>query len=153
MIVLGYGKLGGMSTQQTQIEAHILADPCANALGARLVELRPGYARYTLAVTAAMLNFHGMTHGGVVFTLGDIAFAAASNSHGQVAVAQNVNITFVQATQAGAQLVAEASEVTLNGPFGLYDIRVTDANTGQLVARSQATVYRKKAWFGGQKGE
>jgi acyl-CoA thioesterase len=136
-----------MSTRQEKIENHITADPCANALGAQLEALRAGYARYTLEITEAMLNFHGITHGGVVFTMSDIAFAAASNSHGQMAVAQNVNITFLQASKVGTRLIAEASEVALNGPFGLYDIRVTDAVSGELIARSQATVYRKKTWF------
>jgi len=44
----------------------------------------------TLTITDDMVNFHGLTHGGVIFAIGDMAFAAASNSNGQMAAALNV---------------------------------------------------------------
>jgi acyl-CoA thioesterase len=94
-----------------------------------------------------MLNFHGMTHGGVIFALGDIAFAAASNSHGQTAVALNVAISYLKASRAGDRLVAEAVEQHTSGPTALYDITIRDDRTGELVAKSQDLVYRKKEWF------
>jgi acyl-CoA thioesterase len=94
-----------------------------------------------------MLNFHGSTHGGVVFALGDMAFAAASNSHGQTAVALNVAINFLKATTAGDRLVAEAVEQSATGPVALYDITIRNDRTGALVAKSQDLVYRKKEWF------
>ena len=68
------------------IAAHIRKDSFANWLGATIEIIEPGYSRVSLVVTASILNFHGMTHGGLVFSLGDIAFAAASNSHGQTAL-------------------------------------------------------------------
>ncbi len=131
----------------TEIADHIRKDPFANWLGATIEAIDPGYCRVSLTTTEAMLNFHGMTHGGLVFALGDIAFAAASNSHGQTALAMNVAISFLRATQAGDHLVAEAKEVHLGGATALYDIVVTEAESGQLVAKSQATVYRKRANF------
>jgi acyl-CoA thioesterase len=94
-----------------------------------------------------MLNFHGMTHGGLVFSLGDIAFAAASNSHGQTALALNVAVSFLRPTGVGDHLVAEAKEIHLGGATALYDIVVTEQNSQQLVAKSQATVYRKRESF------
>ncbi len=109
--------------------------------------IKPGHSRVTLSVTDDMLNFHGMTHGGVIFALGDIAFAAASNSHGQTAVALNVAISFLKASRAGDRLVAEATEQHTSGPTALYDITIKDDRTGELVAKSQDLVYRKKEWF------
>ena len=94
-----------------------------------------------------MQNFHGMTHGGLVFALGDLAFAAAGNSRGQVAVALNVNICFLNPSKVGDRLVAEAKECHLGGRTGLYEITVVEEKTGTLIARSQDLVYRKKAWF------
>ena len=130
-----------------QIEAYIRQDPFAQWLGARVEILAPGHSRVTLTVTADMANFHGITHGGVVFALGDMAFAAASNSRGQTAVALNVAINFLKATRPGDRLVAEAREQHAAGPTALYDITIRDAVSGELVARSQDLVYRKKAWF------
>jgi acyl-CoA thioesterase len=76
-----------------------------------------------------------------------MAFAAASNSRGQTAVALNVGITFMKATSAGDRLVAEATEQADAGPVALYDIAIKDDRTGDLVAKSQDLVYRKKEWF------
>ena len=129
------------------ISAHIRKDSYATWLGATIEAIEPGYSRVSLVVTEAMLNFHGMTHGGLLFSLGDIAFAAASNSHGQTAVALNVATSFLRATGVGDHLVAEAKEVHLGGATALYDIVVTEKNSQQLVAKSQATVYRKRDSF------
>src|SRR5665647_1084335 len=129
------------------IAAHIRKDAYANWLGATIETIEPGYSRVSLVVTESMLNFHGMTHGGLLFSLGDIAFAAASNSHGQTAVALNVTTSFLRATGVGEHLVAEAKEVHLGGATALYDIVIIETNSGQLVAKSQATVYRKRDSF------
>lgn len=130
-----------------EIATHIRKDAFANWLGATIEVIEPGYSRVSLAVTASMLNFHGMTHGGLVFALGDIAFAAASNAHGQTALALNVAVSFLRPTFVGDQLVAEAKEVQLGGATALYDIVVTEQNSQKLVAKSQATVYRKRESF------
>ena len=132
---------------QTAIAEHIRQDRFTAFLGVDIEAIEPGYSRVSLTVTEALHNFHGMTHGGVIFSLGDIAFAAASNYHGQTAVALNVSISFLKATKAGDQLVAEAREQHLGGRTALYEITVTERQTGQLVAKSQAMVYRKREWF------
>jgi acyl-CoA thioesterase len=133
--------------RRAAIDAHIQNDAFAQFLGAEVTILAPGHSRVALTVTEQMTNFHGITHGGVVFSLGDLAFAAASNSRGQVAVALNVNICFLNPSKVGDRLVAEAKERHLAGRTGLYDITVAEEKTGTLIARSQDLVYRKKQWF------
>ena len=133
--------------RKNRINEHIQRDPFARFLGAEVEIVKPGHSRVKLTITDDMVNFHGDTHGGVVFSLGDMAFAAASNSHGQTAVALNVGINFLKATNAGDRLVAEAIEQTATGPMALYDITIRDDRTGDLVAKSQDLVYRKKEWF------
>lgn len=76
-----------------------------------------------------------------------MAFAAASNSYGQTAVALNVAINFLKATTSGDRLIAEAVEQSLSGPTALCDITITNDRTGDIVAKSQDLVYRKKEWF------
>lgn len=136
-----------MGDRQTAIEAHIQKDPFANYLGAKVEILAPGHSRVLLTVTENLLNFHGTTHGGIVFSVGDIAFAAAGNSRGQTAVALNMTISFLRVTEGGDTLVAEAKERALNGPIGLYDITVIEQKSGELVAQIQAMIYRKREWF------
>jgi len=132
---------------KTAIDAYIHNDAFARLLGAEVTVVAPGHSRVSLTVTEEMTNFHGMTHGGIIFALGDMAFAAAGNSRGQVAVALNVNICFLNPSKQGDHLVAEARECHLGGRTGLYEITVIEATTGKLIARSQDLVYRKKQWF------
>jgi acyl-CoA thioesterase len=137
----------GKNDRQQAIEAYIRKDPFANYLDARVNIVGPGHSRVSLAVKEEMANFHGLTHGSIIFALGDIAFAAASNSHGQTALALNVGITFLKASKPGDRLVAEAKEVHLGGRTAFYDITVKDEDTGELIAKSHDLVYRKRDWF------
>lgn len=137
-------------TSESRLDAireHVSKDAFAKFLGATVEIPAPGCSRVTLTVTADMVNFHGMTHGGLIFSLGDMAFAAAGNSHGQTAVALNVNIYFLKASKVGDCLVAEAREVNAGGRTALYEIKVYNEDTGDLIASSQDLVYRKKEWF------
>ena len=137
----------GTNYRQRAINDFIQNDPFAEYLGATVEIIAPGHSRVTLTVTEEMANFHGMTHGGLIFTLGDLAFAAASNSHGQTAVALNVSISFLRASKPGDQLVAEAKEQHAGGPIALYEINVSNLQTGEVIAKSQDMVYRKREWF------
>ena len=128
---------------QDQIQQRIGEDPYARFLGIELLALEKGYSKVMMTVGEHMLNFHGMPHGGVIFSLADAAFAAASNSHGQVAVALNVSISFLAAVPLGTRLYAEATEESLGGRTALYRLAVTTEN-GTLVALAHGTVYRKR---------
>ncbi|MBN1429986.1 MAG: hydroxyphenylacetyl-CoA thioesterase PaaI [Anaerolineae bacterium] len=118
-------------------------DPFAQFLGIELLDMRDGYAKTALTVQENMLNAHGTPHGGVVFSLADAAFAAASNSHGQVAVALDVDIHFVTAASLGTRLYAEATEEHLGHRIALYRLAVTTED-GTLIALCHGTVYRKE---------
>ena len=135
------------TARQNAIATHILKDPFARKLGARFEAIRPGYSRVCLTVQADMANFHGMTHGGLIFALADMAFAAAGNSHGQTAVALSGTITFLKPSRPGDRLVAEAREIQAAGRTAVYAITVREASGDTLLACKQATVYRKKTWF------
>jgi acyl-CoA thioesterase len=126
-----------------QIFQRISQDPFARFMGIELLELREGYSRVAMTVGEHMLNFHGIPHGGAIFSLADAAFAAASNSHGQVAVALNVSINFLTAVPVGMRLYAEATEESLGRRTALYRLAVT-MEDGTLVALCHGTVYRKR---------
>jgi acyl-CoA thioesterase len=117
-------------------------DRFAAHAGVRLVELREGYARATLRLRADHLNGVGVVQGGAIFTLADLAFAAACNSHGTVAVALDVSITFARAAVRGT-LTAEAREIAVSRRVSVCDVRVTDAS-GALVAALKGTAFRKE---------
>lgn len=123
-------------------------DALARHLGIDLVEIKPGYARATMLVKPELLNGVGVTHGGAIFSLADIVFAAASNAHGPVALALNVNIQFMKTTTLGEVLTATAREENLTRKTGLYRMEVRDGK-GDLVALAEGLVYRRS---GGKNG-
>src|SRR4051812_23288758 len=53
------------------------ADVASRSLGIEISGVAPGRATATMTVTAAMVNGHGIAHGGYVFLLADTAFAFA----------------------------------------------------------------------------
>ncbi len=120
-------------------------DAFAQSLGIELIEVGPGACRVAMTLTPGMLNFHGMPHGGVIFSLADCAFAVACNSRGRAAVALSMDIHYVSAAPAGSRLVAEAVEESLNGRTGLYrmTVRAETAEGEQLVASLHGMAYRK----------
>jgi acyl-CoA thioesterase len=127
-----------------KILAYIQKDTYSDFIGATLEAVEPGYCRVSVVVSESMLNFHGTTHGGIVFGLADIAFAAACNSHGQVAVALSMDIHYLNPSKAGDHLVAEAKEVSRSAATALYDITVSEKNSNQIIAKLKAMAYRTR---------
>jgi acyl-CoA thioesterase len=123
------------------MERFVEQDRYAQYLGVEICEWGEGTARAKLVLNKDHLNSVNTVHGGVVFSLADSAFSVASNSHGNVAVAIQVCISYFKAVSSGT-LYAEAKEVACNPKLATYLIEVTD-DTGLLLALFQGTVYRK----------
>jgi acyl-CoA thioesterase len=118
-------------------------DQFARQNGMRITEAGLGSARTQLTVEARHLNAVGILQGGAVFTLADLAFAIASNSHGVVAVACQADITFFKAVQSGT-LTAHAEEISRTRRLSTCVVRVTD-ESGELVALFKGVAYIKGA--------
>jgi acyl-CoA thioesterase len=107
-------------------------DPASQALGMSLDEIRPGYARMSMAVRGDMLNGHGTCHGGYIFMLADSAFAFACNSHNHATVGAGCSIDYLAPGREGDLLSAVAVEQALVGKTGVYDIVVTNQEGRQI---------------------
>jgi acyl-CoA thioesterase len=118
-------------------------DKFAELAGIELLEISPGSAKARMKIGPQHLNGVNIVHGGAIFTLADLVFAAASNSHGTVAVAINASISFIKASPAGATLFAHGREIACNPKLATYSIDVTN-ETGEIIAVFQGMVYRKK---------
>ena len=116
-------------------------DPYSKLLGIELLEVKEGYGKASLTIRDDMLNFHGVAHGGLIASLADVAFAAASNSHNRRALALNLNINYRRPAKAGDTLIAEAFEESLGKTTALYKIIVRDSR-GDIIAVCQGLVYR-----------
>jgi acyl-CoA thioesterase len=133
--------------EASDIAAFFERDRFARENGIRVLEARLGFARTQMTVEPRHLNSVGIVQGGALFTLADLAFAVASNSHGVVAVACQADMTFFKAIQTGATLTATAEEIARTRKLSTCLIRVTD-ETGELVALFKGVAYIKGAPLG-----
>jgi acyl-CoA thioesterase len=113
--------------------AMLRRDRASAALGMTVERDERGEAVVSMRVREDMTNGFAITHGGLVFTLADTAFAMACNEDEDVTVAAGADIVFLKATHAGQTLTAHARRRALSGRNGLYDVTVTD-DCGDVVA-------------------
>lgn len=107
-------------------------DKTSQALGIRIIEVRPGYARVAMVVRGDMVNGHRTGHGGMVFTLADSAFAFACNSHNESTVAATASIDFLAPAREGDELTAIASEVWRSRRNGIYEVTVINQEGARI---------------------
>jgi acyl-CoA thioesterase len=126
-----------MSEPQAVAEASAAAmyaqDRASQALGMRILEIRPGYARLAMAVREDMVNGHKVCHGGLIFTLADSAFAFACNTYDVVTVASSGSVEFLLPARLGDELTALAEERSRAKRTGVYDVAVRNQR-GECVA-------------------
>jgi len=117
-------------------------EPFAKVMKINLVELELGYSAVEMIYDpASMSNIYERAHGGAMFALIDEAFETAGQTDGTIAVALNVNVTYVSSPEPGVRLRAEAKQASRTKKTAGYDITVTDQN-GNLIATCSALAYR-----------
>src|SRR5215467_2781618 len=125
---------GGRALAERVARAMLAQDEASRALGMALEEVAPGGARMRMTVREDMINGHDLCHGGLIFTFADSAFAFACNARNQVTVAAGADIHFISPASKGETLIATARERAGAGRSGIFDVEVTEAASGRLVA-------------------
>ena len=124
------------------IETAVVQEPFARSMSIELRNLEDGYSLVEMVYDPSRQNnIYGRAHGGAVFGLIDEAFETAGQTDGTVAVAMNVNVTYIASPEPGDRLHAEARRVAQTKRTANYDIKVTDSS-GRLIAVCQALAYR-----------
>lgn len=126
------------------IKQYFEKDQFTQTIGATLVEVAEGYAQAELEVGKTHLNAYGICHGGVLFALADLAFAAAVNSRGVSTLTTGANITYVKSVLLGERLIAVARETVNHHRMPFAEVRIVN-RCGDLVAFFSASGYRKGA--------
>lgn len=130
------------------LDALFRSDAHARRLGAELVDWGGGWAEVALDPDDTHVNFAGSVHGGVLFSLADLAFAVACNAWGRASVALTVEVHFLAAAVPGTRLLATARERSLTRRTGSYLLEVHAEGT--LVASLHAMAYRTGRWHLGE---
>jgi acyl-CoA thioesterase len=125
------------------------SDAASQALGARVVSVAPGEASMSMTIRADMLNGHKTCHGGFIFALADSTFAFACNSRNAVTVASGCTIDYLAPGFEGDVLTAHATEYSLAGRTGVYDVQVTNQD-GKRIAIFRGRSYRIKGQVVGE---
>ncbi len=127
---------------KTAIFSAVEHEPFAQKMGMKLIELKRGYSKVEMDYhPESMNNMYDRAHGGAIYALIDEAFETSCQTHGTVAVALNVSVSYTASPEPGIRLIAEAKEISRTKKIALYDISVTDAN-GNLIATSRAIAFR-----------
>lgn len=116
-------------------------DAFSHWLGLEIDAITEGGCCLHFSVKPEMLNGFGTIHGGALFAAADSAFAFACNSHGRLAVALDVSITFTRSAAVGEILSVEAKEVHLGNKTSVYEVKTTNEK-GDLIALFKGTAYR-----------
>ncbi|MCQ2243230.1 MAG: hotdog fold thioesterase [Bacteroidaceae bacterium] len=122
-------------------------DRFAADAGCELQELSEGHAVATMTVAKQHLNAGGVCQGGAIFTLADLAFAAAVNSHGQLTFSINSTINIFSSAKEGDVLTAVAEEKVNHPKIPFCEVSVTNQD-GVLIATFIGQAYRKKVMIG-----
>ena len=114
----------------------------AEYCGIEILEVKAGYSKVKMDIREELLNGMNIVHGGAIFTLADMAFAAAANSHEKLSVSINANISFVTPAR-GEYLIAIAEETSINYKISTYNITVYN-DKEDVVALCEGMAYIKK---------
>ncbi len=117
-------------------------DRFASMAGVELMEISEGYAKARMLITPEHLNGGGVCQGGALFTLADLAFAAAVNSHLVLTFSTTSTITIFRSVVEG-YVFAEANEIVNHPRLPYAEVKITDEK-GQLIAIFTSSGYRKR---------
>ncbi|MGQ9615114.1 MAG: PaaI family thioesterase [Spirochaetota bacterium] len=116
-------------------------DSLISLFNMEILDFSAGSASVRMTVRKEHTNAASVCHGGALFSLADVAFALASNSHGTLALALDVSISFLRAVPVGETITARCTERYRGRSTGTYIIEVEDSS-GKLVALLKATAFR-----------
>lgn len=125
------------------VEKMQVSDAFLKWLNPSFIEVKKGYCKIILRVRNEFLNHVGILHGGITFSIADVAFAYASNSHNRIAVALSVHISFPNASILDDELTIIATEEYLQEKTAGYRVEVVNQNQ-KIIGIFNGVVFRKK---------
>lgn len=116
------------------------SDPFSRMLGIVVEDAQDSYSKVSLKIKPEFCNSEARSHGGVIFSLADQAFAIACNSRGYMAFAAEMKINYFEATKAGDIVTAEAKPIDIRKRISLWNIEVRNQDA-VLIAVAHGLAY------------
>ncbi len=118
------------------------SDSFATRLDIEIIEVGEDYAVASMPLTPMHRNGMQNAHGGAIYSLVDMAFAAASHASGQFYVTVQTSITYLEPGRVGP-LLGKAQKIRCGKTLNTYEVRVTDSDD-TIVAIAIITGYNTK---------
>ena len=118
-----------MPTALELVNALLDDDAVARSLGITLGAVEAGRVEIRMPVAAAMVNGHGLVHGGYLFLLADTALAFCCASLDKPSVTRTADIAFLAPAREHDTLVATAAVRADAGRATIIDVRITSGET------------------------
>lgn len=125
---------------QDRVRARFAADRYAGGLGIQLVDVAEDSITVALDLDHRHANFHGATHGGVVFGLADCAFSLYANAYPNAASAIDTHLAFTAGSKPGDTLTAVATEVHRGRTLATYRV-IVHRSDGKVIGHFTGTVF------------
>ena len=110
-------------------------------LGIEVLEAAVGRSVLRMTIRDDMVNGFGTSHGGILFSLADSAFAFATNAGGVLSVAIDCTVSFPVAVRPGDVLTATAIEQSTTKRLAFVDVTVRNQDD-VIAGHFRGTVYR-----------
>lgn len=117
------------------------ADAFSRWLGIEVLEADVGRSVLRMTVREEMVNGFGTSHGGIVFSLADSAFAFAINAGGYLSVAIDCTVSFPVAVRPGDVLTATGIEDSTSNKLAFCVVTVRNQDDA-IVGHFRGTGYR-----------
>jgi acyl-CoA thioesterase len=128
--------------ESTVIARMHAGDPIAERLGIELVETHTSGVRLRMVVDDRHLGGHAQCHGGVLFTLADVAMSYVSNRSNLQAVATHASIDLIDAVRDGEVIDVDAVEANVRGRAAICDVTMSVGD--RVVAKFRGRTLRTR---------
>ena len=105
----------------------------------KILEFSDDHAKLEMKIDKAVLNGHGIVHGGIIFAMADNAAAAATFTKGRLCVTLNSTINFIRPAT-GNTIAAESKTIFTGRTTGVYEVSVIDED-GTVCAKASFTMF------------
>lgn len=105
----------------------------------QLTEIRVGYAKVEMVIEENSMNYMGSMHGGLLYTMADVAAGTAVATRGKQCVTLSANTEYIRPAMHG-KVIAEAEVIAFGRTICRTQVNICGQD-GKLYAKSSITMF------------